>query len=141
MFQKRRWNIKAGFREDIGVSVRSGWEANVIRWLNHKGVKWEYEPQRFPFPVKRGTKSYVPDLWLPKEKKWIEIKGAISTTDMTRLRRFRRHHYEEFRKLTCIVGSPNQQAAKFFKELEVPVYAYYNDIKKEYQHIIDKWDE
>ena len=40
-------NTKIGKRADLGVFVRSGWQAYVLRWFNQKKPikKWEYEPE------------------------------------------------------------------------------------------------
>jgi len=45
---------RGGFREDLGFSVRSSYEANVARylkWMVEVGalLRWEYEPERFWF--------------------------------------------------------------------------------------------
>ena len=45
---------KSGYREDINLYVRSGWEANYTRYLNYLkfngGItRFEYEPDRFAF--------------------------------------------------------------------------------------------
>lgn len=137
----KRWNVKSGFREDLGVRVRSGWEASVLRWLNYQGLKWEYEPKRFPFPIKRGTISYTPDIWVPKKKLWIEVKGSISTTDRTRIKRFQKYYPEEFARLVAIPGSAKTEAARFFEEVGVPHYAYFLELNKEFRDLIPKWND
>lgn len=131
----RGGTIKAGKREDLGVHVRSGWEANVARWLTHESIGWEYEPKRFYFPIKRGTKSYCPDFWLPNYMggKWLEVKGYIPQQDKTRMKRFKLHCPTEFSKLVVIPGSPTTEAALFFEELGAPVMAYYRDLNKEFK--------
>lgn len=135
--------VKAGLREDIGVKVRSGWEASVIRWLNWEGIEWEYEPKRFYYPVQRGTRSYTPDLYLPNYKggKWVEIKGSLAKNDPVKIRRFKRHCPTEFAKLMVIPGSPKTEAAKFFAEMEVPVLAYFLDLNKEFKDQIPHWSD
>lgn len=137
----QRSPVKAGARADLGVTVRSGWEANVARWLNHQGIEWEYEPKRFYFPIKRGVKSYQPDFWLPTQEQWLEVKGHIPTQDKTRMRRFKRHCPTEFNKLTVIVGSAATEAAAFFEELGVPVLAYYRELDKEFKDVIPHWGD
>lgn len=49
-------NTKSGFRKDIEINVRSGWEANFIRVLNLYKIEFEFEPVVFSFPVKRRNK-------------------------------------------------------------------------------------
>jgi hypothetical protein len=67
-------NCKSGFRDDIGLFVRSGWEANIIRFLNKKGIAWQYEPKRVK--LKDGS-TYLVDLKIEWKGKvtFIEVKG------------------------------------------------------------------
>ena len=37
-------HTKTGFREDIGLNLRSNWEANFVRVLNGYKIKFEFEP-------------------------------------------------------------------------------------------------
>ena len=64
---------KIGYREDIGVTVRSTWEANYCRVLNLLGRKWSYEPRRFL--LKNGS-SYTPDFKVGSS--FVEVKGYVS---------------------------------------------------------------
>jgi len=79
--QPRKW--KSGVRADLGIFVRSAWEANISRYLNFLKARkmidrWEYEPQRFDFPIRRGTNTYLPDfkVWKTVDTyEWWEVKG------------------------------------------------------------------
>ena len=131
--------FKAGYKPYLGVSIRSGWENNVLLWLNHIKVKWEYEPQVFYFnEVKRGTKGYTPDIWLPSEKVWIEVKGYMSSVDKTKIKRFKKYYPEEFKKLHAITKNDKVDSTKFFQDFGVPIYAYYDDIAQEFGGL-DNW--
>ncbi len=130
-----------GRRKDLGQFCRSGWEANVLRWLKHSSKKYQYEPKVFPFlDIKHGTTSYCPDIYLPGEDAWIEIKGMLDGKSKTQIRRFKKYYPEEFKKLKVIVGSPNTKAAKFFESLGVPILAYYNNMNREYKNVIKHWE-
>lgn len=93
-----------------GQMMRSGWERNIARYLNHLVNQrvvdhWEYEPERFYFPVKRGNKSYLPDfkVWYPDGSyEWWEVKGYMDNDSKIKLRRFALHHTEESLKLKLI---------------------------------------
>lgn len=67
-------HTKTGYRKDLGMNFRSNWEANFSRILNAYEIKFEFEPKVFTFPIKRGTKGYVPDFYFPHTDEWIEIK-------------------------------------------------------------------
>lgn len=131
--------FKAGYKPYLGVSIRSGWENNVLVWLNHIGVEWDYEPQVFYFnEVKRGTKGYTPDVWLPKDEIWIEVKGYMSSVDKTKIKRFKKYYPEEFKKLQAITKNDKVDSTKFFRDFGVPIYAYYDDIVQEFGDL-DNW--
>lgn len=131
--------FRGGYKPHLGVSVRSGWENNVLLWLNHKGIKWEYEPEVFYFSeVKRGTKGYTPDIWLPKEKLWIEVKGYMSSVDKTKIKRFKKYYPDQFKKLQAITKNDKVDSTKFFKDFGVPIYAYYDEIDRDFGSL-DNW--
>lgn len=141
---------RIGKRKDLGgLFLRSGWEANVARWLKHKKYTYMYEPKVFPFfgvpgqkDVKHGTINYVPDFRIDKGKdyKWLEVKGMLKASDKTRIRRFKKYYPDEFKKLVAVVGSKSTKAAKFFQEMGVPIMAYYNDLNKEFKDSIPNWE-
>lgn len=62
-----------GFREDLGVGLKSAWEANIARLLNHLGIEWTYE-KKF-IQTKHG--GYVPDFNVTTNDRAynIEVKG------------------------------------------------------------------
>lgn len=102
---------KGGTRKDLGIYVRSRWEANICRYYNFIGIKWMYEPKTFFFndsllikkKIKKGTLSYTPDFYLPNEDLYIEIKAFLRPKDLTKLRRFKKYYPEEFAKLKLII--------------------------------------
>lgn len=71
-----------------GRLFRSRHEARVACFLQHLGVKWEYEPQGFELPSGR----YLPDFKVyyhdrPAEWFWIECKPCEPSERETRLAR------------------------------------------------------
>lgn len=121
--------FRAGYRADIDISVRSGWEANVARWLTWWEIEWQYEPRTFYFPnLKRGARSYLPDFYLPKEDIWVEVKGRLKSSDRTKLKRFLKYCPEEGSKLHGLPKNEDSEAARGFKELGIPIYEYYDNI-------------
>lgn len=93
---------KKGFRDDIGISVRSAWEANYARYLNWliakdgKIEKWEYEPETFWFEkIKRGCRSYKPDFritFTDGKVEYHEVKGWMTPRSKTALKRMSKYH-------------------------------------------------
>lgn len=143
---KNKKGTKIGKREDIIVNgqpafMRSGWEADVARWLTHKEYEWSYEPEVFYFEeIKHGTVSYCPDFKYGKTDLWLEVKGHLDQKGKTAIRRFKKFYPREFKKLRAIVGSPNTVADKFFKKLGVPVVGYMTEMKKKYRDVIPHWE-
>lgn len=94
---------RGGTRDDIGLYVRSSWEANYARYLNwlqlHGEIlSWEYEPRRFDFPVDRGNRSYTPDFRVVTRDgsvEWHEVKGWMDPSSRVRLSRFSRYFPDE----------------------------------------------
>lgn len=98
---RTRPRVASGTRTDLGFYVRSKWEANVARYLKFlrlrgKVYDWEYEPETFYFPIRRGTVSYTPDfkVWDHKDAKPVywEVKGYMDAKSKTQLNRMARYH-------------------------------------------------
>ena len=103
---------KRGKRQDLNNTYfRSSWEANIARFYNFAGVKWQYEPREFVFDkIKRGPCiSYTPDFYLPEEDKWVEVKGWMDDRSKTKLARFQRYYPQEYLKLQ-VIGSKEYRA-------------------------------
>lgn len=92
---------RGGKRDDLGIYVRSSWEANWARYLNflkkHGEIQdWVYEPETFEFAgIKRGSKFYTPDfLVIEKDgsRVYYEIKGYMDAQSKTKLRRMKKYH-------------------------------------------------
>lgn len=92
-----------GHREDLGIYVRSIWEANWARYLNWliaqgEIVSWEYEPDTFEFSkIKRGTRFYTPDFKVTNKDgsvEYHEVKGYMDQKSRTKLDRMSRYHPE-----------------------------------------------
>lgn len=133
-------HTRTGYRPDIGLNVRSGWEANVCRVLKSYGIPFEFEPAVFTFPVKRGNKSYKPDIYLPTTNEWIEVKGYFDKDSMIKMRRFKKYYPKEWETLTMIISKSSKASRDFCAEHEVPNVLYYQDIEKVYRSRIPNWE-
>lgn len=106
-----RMQTVGGFREDIGIYVRSRWEANYARYLNwlveHGEIRsWEYEADTFEFPVKRGNRFYTPDFKVTENNGLVvyhEVKGYM--TDASRVKLSRMARYYPQHKVLVIGGA------------------------------------
>ena len=57
---------------------KASWEEKVIRYLNYNNINFWWQPANFKMPLKTKTgklSTYRPDLYLPDNDIWIEIKG------------------------------------------------------------------
>jgi len=99
----RSGRSRSGRREDLDQFFRSAWEANIARYLNHLRVEqtivsWEYEPETFWFPIKRGNRHYTPDfrVWFNETYyEWWEVKGWMDQASQTKIKRFRKYYPNE----------------------------------------------
>ena len=140
----KRTNI--GKRADLGLFLRSSWEANVARWLLHRSFTFSYEPEVFVFKgIKHGTVSYCPDFLVHASGEYgtlpfyLEVKGMLKNSDKTRIRRFQKMYPKEAEYLQGICN-PNTAADKFFKSVNVPILAYYKDLDREFKSVIKGWE-
>jgi len=93
---KSRKRSNSGHRADLGIYVRSSWEANFARFLNWQKMEWSYESKTFWFEnIKRGTRSYTPDFYVKDKKKgwfYVEVKGWMDQKSRTKLARMAKYY-------------------------------------------------
>lgn len=115
---------KGGTREDLGIYVRSSWEANYARYLNFLKERgfihdWDFETDIFYFEkIKRGIRSYTPDfkVWKTEnEYEYHEVKGYMDPKSLTKLERMNKFYprekiyvigqeeYKEIKKLSVFI--------------------------------------
>jgi len=95
---------KGGYRKDLKQFLRSKMEANCARYYKYIGEIYIYEYKEFEFKgIKRGTRFYKPDFYLPTWDSWIEIKGYFRRIDKIKLRRFKKYYPKEFKKLRFVI--------------------------------------
>ncbi len=93
MFGKPSPHAKRGFRKDLGHFVRSTWEADYARILNFVGEPYEYEKETFLLTTGDGQElNYTPDFWLPKQNKFVEIKGFMRDIDALKIKLFQEQY-------------------------------------------------
>jgi len=141
---------RGGFRKDLDLYVRSAMEANILRYYKFIKVKYIYEPREFEFfKIKRGNRFYKPDIYLPEQDKFVEIKGWLRSGDQTKLRRFKKYYQEEFAKLEFIIpdkyarDKANGEMIKFLCE-DLGIYfiriGSYKEIEDKLGSLIPNWE-
>lgn len=135
-------HTRSGFREHLGYTVRSSWENNFSLYLNHKKIKYEYEPQTFYFPEKTGARAYVPDykMRIGRKTVWCEVKGRIESKDRVKMVRLKKHYPEIFNQMTYMVEKPGCKADNIYKKLGLEPFVYYNDLVQEFAHKLKHWE-
>ena len=105
-----------GIRSDLGIFVRSSWEANYARYLTFlvglgEIQGWEYEAETFEFEaIKRGTRSYTPDFKVTNNNgsvEYHEVKGWMDPKSKTKLKRMAKY-YPDIR--IVVIGSDEYKA-------------------------------
>lgn len=132
-------HTRTGYRADLGLVLRSSWEANVARVLTSYGIPFQFEPVVFTYPIKRGNKAYTPDFFLPATQEWIEVKGYFDDNSRIKMKRFKKYYPDEWAKLTMIISKSSKAARELCAELEVPVL-FYQDIVKVFKDRISNWE-
>jgi len=133
-------HTRSGFRSDLGINVRSNWEANFARVLNAYNIKFSFEPVIFSFPITRGTKSYTPDFYMDNSLDWVEIKGYLDDKSKIKLKRFKRYYEEDFNRLTFIISKYSSSGKSFAAQIGIPKIIYYEDIRSFYIDKIPNWE-
>jgi len=108
---------KTGFREDLGVFLKSTWEANMMRLFKYLGLTVQYEPESF---LLSDGRTYRPDFYIIDNDIWIEVKG-----------RWLKDAYERFR-LFC------NEYPNF--SIQVIGKKEYENIKSKYKYLINNWE-
>lgn len=71
-----------------GIRFRSRTEARWAAFMDELGIKYEYEPGKFPLSV---GGAYIPDFRIPLFDAWLEVKPANDF-----IRKLERHKAEQF---------------------------------------------
>ena len=110
-------HIQAGWYINVNTRIwmKSKWERNYsfyLEWLVSLGEiqDWEYEPDEFEFPIKRGTRFYKPDFRITNNDgsvEYHEVKGYWTQKATTQVKRFRKY-YPEIRLV--IIGKDEYEA-------------------------------
>lgn len=133
-------HTKSGFREDLNLNMRSNWEANIARIFRAYSIEFEFEPKVFSFPIKRGTKGYIPDFYLTETQEWFEVKGYLDDKSKIKIKRFKKYYPEEFNKLTFVISKYSSDAIKFAEDLGIPHVIFYEDIRSAYMDKLSIWE-
>jgi len=134
---------RGGKRSDLEDKYfRSRWEANYARYLNFVGEEWEYEPKEFEFEeIKRGTRFYTPDFYLPDRGQYVEIKGWFRDKDKIKLKRFKKFYPEKFKQLVLVIKNKYKgKQAKVARELGIKNIESYAEIEDKLSAMIPGWE-
>lgn len=134
-------HTRTGYRPDIGLTLRSGWEANVCRVFKGYGINFEFEEYKFDFPIKRGNKAYIPDFHLPDTDEWLEVKGYFDSNSFIKLKRFKKYYPEHFQNLYMVIGN-DRRAREYCAALQIPdeQILIYPEIAREFKDKIINWE-
>lgn len=72
-----------------GITFKSTWEAKVAKYLDDRGIRWNYEEQEF---VLNERQSYRPDFFIYANDsfvKLIEVKGYFREENKKKFQKFK----------------------------------------------------
>lgn len=75
-------NVKPIETRYAGCRFRSRLEARWAVFFDHLGIEWQYESEGFELST--GAR-YLPDFYLPIQDLWVEVKGVLSHTDLSKI--------------------------------------------------------
>jgi hypothetical protein len=113
---------RGGYREDLGIAVRSQAEANFARLMTRIRVPWSLEPITFKFEgIEHGERFYTPDFLIevPDRSKrpmqwpeplggldagewFVELKGWMDPKSQTKLTRFCERYSKDAERLVLL---------------------------------------
>ena len=67
-----------------GMNLRSGFEKKVAKYLEEKGVEFEYEVDKLPYIVPMSKHNYIPDFKLSNGI-YVEAKGVFNAVQRKKL--------------------------------------------------------
>ena len=102
-----------GFREDLGHSFRSSWEANVARILETLKKEYKYESKECRFNTSVGI--LVLDFYLPEEQIFLEPKGYLRPKNKEKLICFIAEYPEIAKKVYIIDNEVYNKLTEMFK--------------------------
>lgn len=76
-----------------GTTFKSSYEAQVAKYLDELGVKWEYEPEKYPYTL--PVCYYEPDFkitWNDGTVEYMEAKGFFEPQDRTKMKVIREQY-------------------------------------------------
>ena len=123
---------KSGIRKDLGIYMRSNWEANYARILNFENKKWDYEQDTFNLKTeKEGMKDYTIDFTI--EDGFVEVKGWLDPKSKKTLKMFKECYPKEFNKTILIIYKKDDKTHKWLKKLGVKRFLFYRDLRNKYK--------
>lgn len=85
---KSKWG-KTGYRDDLGIFVKSTWEANIMQVFKFLGLNVKYEPKSF---LLSNGKTYRPDFYILDTEEIIEVKGFFRDGNKSTINRFKKEY-------------------------------------------------
>ena len=126
---------KSGVREDLGIYMRSNWEANYARILNLEKKDWKYEKNIFKLKTEKdGMKDYIMDFTI--KEGFVEVKGWLDPKSKKTLRMFKECCINDFNKTALVINQENDKTHKWLKRLGVKKFIFYKDLRNKYKNKI-----
>ena len=86
---KNEITILHNWKDNSEIACRGSYEVAVVNYLNNYRINFLWQPQTFILP---DNKTYTPDLYLPDQNLWIEIKGYFYDDALEKWDWFHKEH-------------------------------------------------
>jgi len=108
------------FRKDLGLVLRSSWEANIARLFKYLGINFEYEKHHFLLEKGDSSQTYIPDFFL-EGNIIVEVKGFWDAESLKKVWLLKEQH-KDYTLLT----------------LDADMYL---NLDKEYRNRVPEWEQ
>jgi len=84
---KRHSGMRYKYKKEY---MRSNWEVLFAIFLDLNEIKWKYEPDRIY--LSKINKTYIPDFYVPEWDTYIEVKGYMRDTALSKINAFKKEY-------------------------------------------------
>lgn len=95
---------------------RSGFELIIAMVLEHRNIKFQFEPKCFRLNLNNKSIRYTPDFYLPDYDLWLETKGYAWNNSIDKYNKFKEKHKSMLITQVEIIKILDSSLSNFYKK-------------------------
>lgn len=103
-------------KEHKGLTLRSGFEQRVAKYLDKKKIKYEYETVKLEYTAPETKHSYTPDFIIDRGKKlgklFVEVKGRWTAQDRKKMVQVKECNPDKDIRIIFMIDNPITKKSK-----------------------------